>query len=311
MRNDVVGLTGVMVALAVGLVWATREPGPPKPVEVRLADRAVAGASPPVSAAPAAAPGWGQAADSAGRADEFRSAYVAADDARTFFTLALQHPESGGYYYARRMLFDCIALRGAKSVYDANATNRSPPPKRPSPAAVQSFDAAYQRCNGLPDSDSFSRLRAAIVSEAKADPLARASQAMRQARREQRMTLDIALTTLDQAVVLGDPYLLIDSLREAINVATVFDGETLDDRLRSDLRGAAVVAQCGLGVDCERDVSIALACLKAEECPRNAMDTVLAQPGLSLDTRRRIIDLASRLVETTKDGSLPRLFRAA
>lgn len=248
---------------------------------------------------------WGGNADNSS-INALRNAYMAPTNRVDFLSLALSHPEGGGYFYARKVLVDCMALKATKAALDnhilVGGTYRS------ADAITQrTYQLALANCGTLPDKQWVERVGQGTFN--KSDPLASSLQAYSDLSNANGLSLPRARTLLDRAVLLGDPYLLAIALRDTINLASGFDGQLIDKSLRSKLQQAVIVAKCELGVDCVHDASIYIGCMYNGQCPRNAMDLVLSNSNLSLNDRTEIIDLSWKLVYATKDGSISTLFR--
>ena len=238
-----------------------------------------------------------------------REGYIKAIDLRAFFDQALRRPEHGGIYYAKRALFDCVVVKGARlSMHEKLSPDAESRSKR---IGVPLLEGEVQRCGSLADHESKIQLNAALNSPAvRLDPEMSLIQIDRDARTDHEATLEMAAQLLDRAVALGDAYFLTDAMRRVIDQARTFEGEEIDEPRRRLLDSLALVMQCDLGGDCEHDVSTIVLCFQNGDCGRSTTVRILQNPEYPAALRQSLFELSAEMTNAAREGALIRMFGA-
>lgn len=245
---------------------------------------------------PGAAEAWG--AKPVHGLDAMRTDFAHAARLDDFFERGLRSPADGGLFYARLAMRQCAALRN-------NSSEGSGPP-----ADREVLKRARDRCGSLGDPASRERLTVTMQTAAtRLDPaLAILNTLEDKSRVSQLTTADVA-RALDDAIALGDPYVVRTILYRSIARAEAFDGRPVDSDLRRDLWAAARLASCDLGVDCVQESSVSLSCASKDGCAESLRTLVLADASMTDERRRAVSMLSLRMGDAGRDGSLSQLFR--
>jgi hypothetical protein len=305
----VVEAGAIVLACAVAVVCGSRialSPARPAAVEPltqpapepRVA-RTVAPTAPAAEVAPqpAAQPGaWGARRSSA--VDTMRADFRQAARLDEMFERGLRDPAGGGLFYARQALRYCGVLRGAGSV----ASDAGPD------GAL--LTRARARCATLGDSASRQRLDATMAtSTSRLDPAMSLVGDLEERLRGDRLRgVDVA-AALDEAVALGDPYVLRNVFLRGLSRVDRFDGQPVDATLRGELMTASRLAVCDLGLDCTQDARVLVTCGGKAGCTAPLAAMGGADAATSDERQRAINELSTRLVVAADDGSLGSLFR--
>lgn len=227
-----------------------------------------------------------------------REAYERQSNLAEFFQTALQTPERGGLYYAKRVFADCYAIKSTARQTKLSADEQ------------KALAPALKRCDIVGDAASYQRLSGTLsTSAASLDPVLSLTREFTGNMTGKTFKVEIVQRAVQRAIDMGDPYLLSDSLYRMIEMAQTFDGQSLDFATRQRLHAASTIAECDLGADCNGAPFVVLACAQTGQCGASLVSLILQGPQVTDDNERKAItQLADKLVAGARDGSLPSLF---
>lgn len=229
--------------------------------------------------------------------DAMRADFIQSSSLAALFERGLRNPSSGGLFFARLAFRQCLMLGRSPN---ADASSRTPDPLGP----------ARARCGTLGDTASRERLDATMqTATARLDPALSIVNDLDDRSKVARLTPTDVQRAIDASIALGDPYVLRNVMLRGVPRLEAFDGRPIDPELRGDLMMAMRLASCDLGIDCPREARVLLTCARQDGCPNTLMAMGVGDASMSDDRRRTLNDLAVRIGDAARDGTLAGLFK--